>query len=155
MVLGFRVQILSGRSYLTVPLSNHCALSVLTSCIDRPVRQTLHLFIDTGMEQKVWANTHTWDKHPHAALPVNEVRFLRGKCMGFTIPTVELDSIGGQLDRNTTLAGLWKFEILNLAVRAEHIHIQDWGFVDEGGKKETRKERDREREIQDVRVCFE
>jgi hypothetical protein len=74
--------------------------------------------------------------------------------MGFTIPTVELDSIGGQLDRNTTLAGLWKFEILNLAVRAEHIHIQDWGFVDEGGKKRQEK-RETGREIPDVTVCFE
>lgn len=43
----------------------------------------------------------------------------------FTIPTVELDSVGRELDGDPTLAGLWEFKILNLAICAEYVHVQN------------------------------
>lgn len=42
-----------------------------------------------------------------------------------TITTVELHSIGRQLDRNTTPAALGKPEILNLPICAQHVNIQN------------------------------
>lgn len=43
----------------------------------------------------------------------------------FTIPAVQFNCIGCQLDRYTTLAALGKLEVLHLAICAQHIHIQD------------------------------
>lgn len=42
-----------------------------------------------------------------------------------TIAAVELDSVGGQVDGNALVIGLRKFKILDLAVRAEYVHVQD------------------------------
>lgn len=42
-----------------------------------------------------------------------------------TITTVELHSIGRQLDRNATPAALGKPEILNLPICAQHVNIQN------------------------------
>lgn len=62
-----------------------------------------------------------------------------------TVPTVELDSVGRQLDWDTILAGLWKFKILDLAIRAEYIHIQDCHV--QKGRGQFREERWKDRRM--------
>lgn len=50
--------------------------------------------------------------------------------MRLTVSTVELDRVGRQMDGDAVLVGLWELEVLDLAVRAEHVHIQDCESVD-------------------------
>lgn len=50
--------------------------------------------------------------------------------MRLTISTVKLDRVGRQMDGDAVLVGLWELEILDLAVRAEHVHIQDCESAD-------------------------
>lgn len=45
--------------------------------------------------------------------------------MRLTVSTVKLDRVGRQMDGDAVLVGLRELEILDLAVGAEHIHIQD------------------------------
>lgn len=61
--------------------------------------------------------------------------------MRLTISTVELDRIGRQVDGDTVLVGLRELEILDLAIRAEHVHIQDCESADnkEFGRTGERK----------------
>lgn len=59
-----------------------------------------------------------------------------------TVSAVELHGVGRQLDGNAAVVGLWKFKILHLAVRAEHIHIQDcrvWGIQETSGRRTIRR----------------
>ena len=65
-------------------------------------------------------------------------------CLRLTIATVELDSVGGQLNRDTTLAGLRKFEVLHLAVSAEYINIQDLDLTSQVRPNEEGRNRDME-----------
>lgn len=53
-----------------------------------------------------------------------------------TIATVELDGVGRQVDGNALVVGLRKFEILDLAVRAEYVHIQDCQAENTGDKRQ-------------------
>lgn len=48
-----------------------------------------------------------------------------------TIAAVQLDGVGRQVDGNALVIGLRKFKILDLAVRAEYVHIQDCQTGDE------------------------
>lgn len=50
--------------------------------------------------------------------------------MRLTVSTVELDRVGRQMDGDAVLVGLRELEVLDLAVRAEHVHIQDCESVD-------------------------
>lgn len=50
--------------------------------------------------------------------------------MRLTVSTVKLDRVGRQMDGDAVLVGLWEVEILDLAVRAEHVHIQDCDSAD-------------------------
>lgn len=45
--------------------------------------------------------------------------------MRLTVSTIQLDRVGRQMDGDAVLVGLWELEILDLAIRAEHVHIQD------------------------------
>lgn len=58
-----------------------------------------------------------------------------------TVAAVELDRVGRQVDGNALVVGLRKFEILDLAVRAEYVHIQDC----QAGAENTRGQRRRSR----------
>lgn len=50
--------------------------------------------------------------------------------MRLTVSTVELDRVGRQMDGDAVLVGLWELEVLDLAIRAEHVHIQDCESAD-------------------------
>lgn len=64
--------------------------------------------------------------------------------MRLTISTVQLDRIGRQMDGDTVLVGLRELEILDLAIRAEHVHIQDCESAD---NKEFGRTREKKRRI--------
>lgn len=53
--------------------------------------------------------------------------------MRLTVSTVKLDRVGRQMDGDAVLVGLREPEILDLAVGAEHIHIQDCESAGNGG----------------------
>lgn len=61
--------------------------------------------------------------------------------MRLTVPTVELDRVGRQVDGDAVLVGLRELEVLDLAVRAEHVHIQDCESADNREFGGTRRER--------------
>lgn len=60
--------------------------------------------------------------------------------MRLTVSAVELDRVGRQMDGDAVLVGLRELEVLDLAVRAEHVHIQDCESADnrERDRKKTR-----------------
>lgn len=64
--------------------------------------------------------------------------------MQLTVSTIKLDRVGRQMDGDAVLVGLWELEILDLAVRAEHVHIQDCEWADNkefGGTGEREEKR--------------
>lgn len=42
------------------------------------------------------------------------------------------------MDGDAVLVGLRELEVLDLAVRAEHVHIQDWGSAESSEEREGR-----------------
>lgn len=43
-----------------------------------------------------------------------------------TVFTVQFDRVGWELNCGSSFAGLWKPEVLNLSVSAQHVHVQNW-----------------------------
>lgn len=105
-------------------------------CTDRRslYRQNFHFSKEVGIAAEVkrthfpteWTRISSLFQGKHSYLhQVSLFSFIPLHWRELTIPTVELDSVGWELDWDTALAGLWEFKILNLAIRAEYIHIQD------------------------------
>lgn len=66
-----------------------------------------------------------------SALPwLEKVPIFCSQHLKLTVATVELDRVGRQMDGDAVLVGLWEAEVLDLAVRAQHVYVQDCESAD-------------------------